>query len=157
RLGYTTFFVKAVVSALKAVPEVNSMIDGEEIVTFSSYDISIAVSTDRGLVVPVLRNCDSRSYGELQQEIDRLAVKARKGQITVDEMRGGSFTITNAGIYGSLFSTPILNPPQSAILGMHNIVRRPFAIGDKVEIRPLMYIALSYDHRVIDGKEAVLF
>lgn len=157
KLGFMSFFVKAVASALKAYPQVNAYIDGEDIVTFSSYDIGVAVSTDRGLVVPVLKGCDSLSFGGVEKEIERFAKKAREGAISVDDMRGGTFTITNGGVFGSLLSTPILNPPQSAILGMHSIVKRAVVINDQIVIRPMMYLALSYDHRIIDGKEAVLF
>jgi 2-oxoglutarate dehydrogenase E2 component (dihydrolipoamide succinyltransferase) len=157
KLGFMSFFVKAVASALKAYPQVNAYIDGEDIVTFSSYDIGVAVSTDRGLVVPVLKGCDSLSFGGVEKEIERFAKKAREATISVDDMRGGTFTITNGGVFGSLLSTPILNPPQSAILGMHSIVKRAVVINDQIVIRPMMYLALSYDHRIIDGKEAVLF
>ncbi|NDD58026.1 MAG: dihydrolipoyllysine-residue succinyltransferase [Chlamydiae bacterium] len=157
KLGFMSFFVKAVVAALKAVPQVNAMIDAEDIVTFSTYDIGVAVSTDKGLVVPVIRGCDALSFGGVEKEIDRYAKKAREGSIGIDDMRGGSFTITNGGVFGSLLSTPILNPPQSAILGMHSIVKRPMVVNDQMVIRPVMYLALSYDHRIIDGKEAVLF
>jgi 2-oxoglutarate dehydrogenase E2 component (dihydrolipoamide succinyltransferase) len=135
----------------------NSMIDGEEIVTYQTYDIGIAVSTERGLLVPVVKNCDTLSFGTLEQRIEEYAKAARIGTISVDSLRGGSFTITNGGVFGSLLSTPILNPPQSAILGMHSIVKRPMVVDDAVVIRPMMYIALSYDHRIIDGREAVLF
>ncbi len=157
RLGFMSFFVKAVVASLKAIPEVNSMIDGDEIVTFKSYDIGVAVSTEKGLMVPVLRECDKRSFGEIEKAIENYAKKARDGTIAVDDLRGGSFTITNGGVFGSLLSTPILNPPQSAILGMHTIVKRAVVIEDQIVIRPMMYVALSYDHRVVDGREAVLF
>jgi 2-oxoglutarate dehydrogenase E2 component (dihydrolipoamide succinyltransferase) len=157
RLGFMSFFTKAVVAALKAVPQVGSMIDGGEIVTFHSYDIGIAVATDKGLFVPVIRGCEKLSFGEIELALAGLAKKAKEGAITVDDMRGGCFTISNAGVYGSLLSTPILNPPQSGVLGMHNIVKRPVAIDGEVVIRPMMYVALSYDHRVIDGKEAVTF
>ncbi len=157
RLGFMSFFVKAVVAALKAIPEVNSMIDGDEIVTFKTYDVGVAVSTEKGLMVPVLRDCDKRSFGEIEGAIENYAKKARDGTISVDDLRGGSFTITNGGVFGSLLSTPILNPPQSAILGMHTIVKRPVVVNDQIVIRPMMYVALSYDHRIIDGREAVLF
>ncbi|MFI5334059.1 MAG: 2-oxoglutarate dehydrogenase complex dihydrolipoyllysine-residue succinyltransferase [Chlamydiales bacterium] len=157
RLGFMSFFVKAVVASLKAIPEVNSMIDGDEIVTFKSYDIGVAVSTEKGLMVPVLRECDKRSFGEIEKAIENYSKKARDGTIAVDDLRGGSFTITNGGVFGSLLSTPILNPPQSAILGMHTIVKRAVVVGDEIVIRPMMYVALSYDHRVVDGREAVLF
>lgn len=157
KLGFMSFFVKAAVAALKAIPEVNAYIDGEDVVTVHSYDIGIAVSTEKGLMVPVMRGCDLKSFGEVEGGIEEFAKKARSGGISVDDLRGGSFTITNGGRFGSLLSTPILNPPQSAILGMHAIVNRPIAVGKQVEIRPMMYVALSYDHRIIDGKEAVLF
>ncbi|MCX6990931.1 MAG: 2-oxoglutarate dehydrogenase complex dihydrolipoyllysine-residue succinyltransferase [Chlamydiae bacterium] len=157
KLGFMSFFVKAAAAALKAYPEVNAYIDGDEIVTFSTYNIGVAVSTDRGLVVPVIRGCDSLSFGGVEKEIDRYAKKARDGSIGIDDMRGGTFTITNGGVFGSLLSTPILNPPQSAILGMHSIVKRAMVVDDEIVIRPMMYLALSYDHRIIDGKQAVLF
>ena len=157
KLGFMSFFVKAVVSALKAFPAVNSYINGEDMVTRQSYDISIAVSTERGLVVPVVRGCDKLSFAEIEKELGTLAEKARKGGLTVDDLKGGSFTITNGGVFGSMLSTPILNPPQAAILGMHKIMKRPVVVDDQIVIRPMMYLALSYDHRVIDGKEAVSF
>jgi 2-oxoglutarate dehydrogenase E2 component (dihydrolipoamide succinyltransferase) len=157
KLGFMSFFTKAVVAALKANPAVNGMIDGDDIVTFNTYDIGIAVSTDKGLFVPVIKNCDTLSFGGIEAAIGTYAKKAREGKIAVDDMRGGSFTISNAGSFGSLLSTPILNPPQSAVLGMHNILKRPVVVNDEIVIRPMMYIALSYDHRIIDGKEAVLF
>lgn len=157
KLGFMSFFVKAAVNALKAYPQINSFIEGDEIVTFNSYDIGVAVSTDKGLFVPVLKSCSEKSYGEIEQEIGAQAKKAREGGISIDDLKGGSFTITNGGVFGSLLSTPILNPPQSAILGMHSIVKRPIAVNDQVVIRPMMYVALSYDHRIVDGREAVLF
>jgi len=157
KLGFMSFFVKAATAALKAYPEVNAYIDGEDIVTFSTYNIGVAVSTDRGLVVPVIRGCDTLSFGGVEKEIDRYAKKARDGSIGIDDMRGGTFTITNGGVFGSLLSTPILNPPQSAILGMHSIVKRAMVVDDEIVIRPMMYLAFSYDHRIIDGKQAVLF
>jgi 2-oxoglutarate dehydrogenase E2 component (dihydrolipoamide succinyltransferase) len=157
KLGFMSFFVKAVVAALKQIPEVNAMIDGDEVVIFKSYDIGVAVSTERGLMVPVIRNCDLLNFGGIEKEIETYAKKAREGTISIDDLRGGSFTITNGGVFGSLLSTPILNPPQSAILGMHSIVKRPIVIDDEIVIRPMMYLALSYDHRIIDGREAVLF
>lgn len=157
KLGFMSFFVKAATAALKAYPEVNAYIDGEDIVTFSSYDIGVAVSTEKGLVVPVIRGCDALSFGGVEKEIEKYAKKAREGSISIDDMRGGSFTITNGGVFGSLLSTPILNPPQSAILGMHSIVKRAVVVKDQIVIRPMMYLALSYDHRIIDGKQAVLF
>ncbi len=157
KLGFMSFFIKATVAALKAQPIVNSCIDNKEIVTKTFYDISIAVSTPNGLVVPVLRNADQLSMAGIEQEIITLGTKGRDGKLTADDMSGGTFTITNGGTFGSLLSTPILNPPQSAILGMHKIQERPMAINGQVVIRPMMYLALSYDHRLIDGKEAVTF
>ena len=157
KLGMMSFFVKAVVAALKAIPEINAYIDGDEIVTVHTYDIGVAVSTDKGLMVPVLKGCDKLKFAQIESGIEEFAKKARSGKISVDDLRGGSFTITNGGRFGSLLSTPILNPPQSAILGMHSIVKRPVVVDDQVVIRPMMYLALSYDHRIIDGKEAVLF
>lgn len=157
KLGFMSFFVKASVSALKAFPDVNAYIDGTDIVYRHYYDVSIAVGTDKGLMVPVVRNCDKLSFAGVEQEILNLATKARKGGLTVDDLQGGGFTITNGGIYGSLLSTPIINPPQSAILGMHAIQKRPVVVNDEIVIRPMMYLALSYDHRIIDGKEAVSF
>ncbi len=157
KLGFMSFFVKAVVAALKEFPEVNSYVDGEEIVTFQTYDVCIAVSTEKGLMVPVLRGSDQKSFGQIEQDIAAFAKKAREGRISVDDMRGGSFTITNGGVFGSMLSTPILNPPQSAILGMHTIVKRPVVVADEIVIRPIMYLALSYDHRIVDGREAIQF
>jgi len=157
KLGFMSFFVKASVAALKAFPIVNSFIEGEEIVTFQTYDIGIAVSTERGLLVPVVKNCENLSFGGVEAAIEKFSKKAREGTISVDELKGGSFTITNGGVFGSLLSTPILNLPQSAILGMHSIVKRPVVVQDEIVIRPMMYVALSYDHRLIDGREAVLF
>ena len=156
-LGFMSFFTKAVTEALQLYPSVNAQIDGKEIILHEYADIGIAVSSPKGLMVPVVRNAESMSLAEIEREIKRLAIKARDGKITPDEMTGGTFTITNGGVFGSMLSTPIINPPQSAILGMHNIVERPVAIGGKVEIRPIMYLALSYDHRIIDGKESVSF
>ena len=156
-LGFMSFFTLAVVRALKLYPAVNSMIDGQEMVSFDFCDISIAVSGPKGLMVPVIRNAENLSFRGVEAEVKRLAIRARDGQITVDEMTGGTFTISNGGVFGSMLSTPIINPPQSGILGMHNIVERPVAIDGKVEIRPIMYVALSYDHRIIDGKESVGF
>ena len=156
-LGFMSFFTLAVVRALEMYPAVNSMIDGKEMLTYDFCDISIAVSGPKGLMVPVIRNAENLSFRGVESEVKRLAVRARDGQITVDEMTGGTFTITNGGVFGSMLSTPIINPPQSGILGMHNIVERPVAIDGKVEIRPIMYVALSYDHRIIDGKESVGF
>ncbi|WP_460220104.1 2-oxoglutarate dehydrogenase complex dihydrolipoyllysine-residue succinyltransferase [Psychroserpens sp. MEBiC05023] len=156
-LGFMSFFTLAVVRALKMYPAVNSMIDGKEMLSYDFVDISIAVSGPKGLMVPVIRNAENLSFRGVESEVKRLAIRARDGQITVDEMTGGTFTISNGGVFGSMLSTPIINPPQSGILGMHNIVERPVAIDGKVEIRPIMYVALSYDHRIIDGKESVGF
>ena len=156
-LGFMSFFTKAVTEALNHFPAVNGMIDEKEIIYHDYADIGIAVSSPKGLMVPVVRNAEQMSLAEIEREIKRLATKARDGKITIDEMTGGTFTITNGGVFGSMMSTPIINPPQSAILGMHNIVERPVAINGKVEIRPMMYLALSYDHRIIDGKESVGF
>jgi len=156
-LGFMSFFTLAVVRALKMYPDVNSMIDGDYKVSYDFADISIAVSGPKGLMVPVIRNAEKLSFKGIENEVKRLALRARDGEITIDEMTGGTFTITNGGVFGSMLSTPILNPPQSAILGMHNIVERPVAINGKVEIRPIMYVALSYDHRIIDGRESVGF
>jgi 2-oxoglutarate dehydrogenase E2 component (dihydrolipoamide succinyltransferase) len=156
-LGFMSFFTLAVVRALKMYPAVNSMIDGQEMVSYDFCDISIAVSGPKGLMVPVIRNAENLSFRGVEAEVKRLALRARDGQITVDEMTGGTFTISNGGVFGSMLSTPIINPPQSGILGMHNIVERPVAINGKVEIRPIMYVALSYDHRIIDGRESVGF
>tara|TARA_B100000768_G_scaffold34234_1_gene32788 strand:+ start:29530 stop:30741 length:1212 start_codon:yes stop_codon:yes gene_type:complete len=156
-LGFMSFFTLAVVRALKLFPSVNSMIDGKEMISYDFCDISIAVSGPKGLMVPVIRNAEDLSFRGVEAEVKRLAIRARDGQITVDEMTGGTFTISNGGVFGSMLSTPIINPPQSAILGMHNIVERPVAIAGKVEIRPIMYVALSYDHRIIDGRESVGF
>ena len=156
-LGFMGFFTKAVTAALELYPAVNAMMDGKEMVMHDYADIGIAVSSPKGLMVPVVRNAESMSLDQIEAEIKRLAIRARDGQITVDEMSGGTFTITNGGVFGSMLSTPIINPPQSAILGMHNIVERPVAVNGQVEIRPIMYVALSYDHRIIDGKESVSF
>ena len=156
-LGFMSFFTLAVVRALKLYPAVNSMIDGKEMISYDFVDISIAVSGPKGLMVPVIRNAENLSFRDVESEVKRLALRARDGQITVDEMTGGTFTISNGGVFGSMLSTPIINPPQSGILGMHNIVERPVAVDGKVEIRPIMYVALSYDHRIIDGKESVGF
>ena len=157
KLGFMSFFVKASVVALKNFPAVNAEIEGNEIVYKNYYNISIAVGTDRGLVVPVLRGTDEMSFADIEKNIASLGQKARDGKITIEDLQGGTFTITNGGIYGSMLSTPILNPPQSAVLGMHNIVERPVVINGNVEVRPVMYLALSYDHRIVDGKEAVSF
>ncbi len=156
-LGFMSFFTKAICEALKEFPAVNAMIDGDEIVFHDYFDIGIAVSAPKGLMVPVIRNAGTLSLAQIESQVIALATKARDGKITIDEMTGGTFTITNGGVFGSMLSTPIINPPQSAILGMHNIVERPVAINGKVEIRPIMFVALSYDHRIIDGKESVSF
>ena len=156
-LGYMSFFTKAVTRALELFPDVNSMIDGNEKISYDFADISIAVSGPKGLMVPVVRNAENLTFRGVEAEIKRLAIKARDGQITVDDMTGGTFTITNGGVFGSMLSTPIINPPQSGILGMHNIIERPIAVNGKVEIHPMMYVALSYDHRIIDGRESVGF
>lgn len=156
-LGFMSFFTKAVVRALQLYPEVNSMIDGNQMISYDFCDISIAVSGPKGLMVPVLRNAENMTFRNVEGNIKELATKARDGRITVDEMTGGTFTITNGGTFGSMMSTPIINPPQSAILGMHNILQRPMAINNEIVIRPMMYVALSYDHRIIDGKESVGF
>ena len=157
KLGFMSFFVKACVIGLKNFPAINAEIQGDEIVYKNYYNISIAVGTDRGLVVPVLRETDEMSFADIERNIGKLGEKAREGKITIDDLQGGTFTITNGGIYGSMLSTPILNPPQSAVLGMHNIIQRPTVVDGSVEVRPIMYLALSYDHRIIDGKEAVSF
>jgi 2-oxoglutarate dehydrogenase E2 component (dihydrolipoamide succinyltransferase) len=157
KLGMMSFFLKAVVSALKAVPAVNARIEGEDLVQNHYYDIGVAVGTERGLVVPVVRDADKKSFADIEREMAEVAVRAREGKLTLDELRGGVFSITNGGIYGSLLSTPILNPPQSGILGMHAIKERPVAADGQVVIRPMMYLALSYDHRLVDGREAVTF
>lgn len=156
-LGFMSFFTKAVVRALQMYPEVNSMIDGDYKMSYDFVDISIAVSGPKGLMVPVVRNAEALTFRGIEAEIKRLALRARDGQITVDDMTGGTFTITNGGVFGSMLSTPIINPPQSGILGMHNIIERPIAVNGKVEIHPMMYVALSYDHRIIDGRESVGF
>jgi 2-oxoglutarate dehydrogenase E2 component (dihydrolipoamide succinyltransferase) len=157
KLGFMSFFVKAAVDALRLVPQVNAKIDGEELVYHNYQDIGVAVGGGKGLIVPVLRNAERLSFAEIELAIADFGRRAQKNEITPDEMQGGTFTVSNGGIYGSMLSTPILNPPQSGILGMHNIVERPVAIGGEVKIRPIMYVALSYDHRVIDGREAVTF
>ncbi|MEX2455649.1 MAG: 2-oxoglutarate dehydrogenase complex dihydrolipoyllysine-residue succinyltransferase [Rhodospirillaceae bacterium] len=157
RLGFMSFFVKACIVALRELPAVNAEIDGDELIYKNYYDIGVAVGTQQGLVVPVLRDADKLSFAGVEKGITDLGTRAREGKLGIDELTGGTFTITNGGVYGSLMSTPILNPPQSGILGMHKIDRRPVAVGNEVEIRPMMYVALSYDHRVIDGREAVTF
>jgi 2-oxoglutarate dehydrogenase E2 component (dihydrolipoamide succinyltransferase) len=156
-LGFMSFFTKAITTALMEFPDVNAQIDGKEVIYHNYADISIAVSAPKGLMVPVIRNAELMNFKEVESEVKRLALRARDGKITPDEMIGGTFTITNGGVFGSMLSTPIINPPQSAILGMHNIVERPMAVNGKVEIRPIMYVALSYDHRIIDGRESVGF
>lgn len=156
-LGFMSFFTKAITTALMEFPDVNAQIDGKEVIYHNYADISIAVSAPKGLMVPVIRNAELMNFKEVESEVKRLALRARDGKITPDEMLGGTFTITNGGVFGSMLSTPIINPPQSAILGMHNIVERPVAVNGKVEIRPIMYVALSYDHRIIDGRESVGF
>ncbi len=156
-LGFMSFFTKATVKALQEFPDLNSMIDGDQQIKYDFFDISIAVSGPKGLMVPVVRDAQKLTFSEIEKEIKRLAIRARDGEITIDEMTGGTFTITNGGVFGSMLSTPIINPPQSAILGMHNIVERPIAVNGKVEVHPIMYVALSYDHRIIDGKESVGF
>jgi 2-oxoglutarate dehydrogenase E2 component (dihydrolipoamide succinyltransferase) len=154
-LGFMSFFIKAAVEALKAFPAVNAQIDGTEIIYNNYYDIGVAVSTERGLMVPVIRDCDALTFAGIEKTIVGFAKKARDNKIGVDDLQGGTFTITNGGVFGSLLSTPILNPPQSGILGMHSIQKRPVVIDDEIVIRPMMYLALSYDHRIIDGREAV--
>ncbi|MCK5765843.1 MAG: dihydrolipoyllysine-residue succinyltransferase, partial [Bacteroidales bacterium] len=156
-LGFMSFFTKAVTIGLQHFPKANAQLDGNEIVTHDYADIGIAVSTPKGLMVPVLRNAEQMSLAGIELKIKELAVKARDGKLSLDDMRGGTFTITNGGVFGSMLSTPIINPPQSAILGMHNIVERPIAVNGKVEIHPVMYVAVSYDHRIIDGSESVGF
>jgi 2-oxoglutarate dehydrogenase E2 component (dihydrolipoamide succinyltransferase) len=157
KLGFMSFFIKAAVEALKAVPPVNGRIEDEDFIQNNFYDIGIAVSTERGLVVPVVRDADKKSFAELERDIAGFATRAREGKLKLEDLQGGTFTITNGGVFGSLFATPILNPPQSGILGMHKIMPRPVAVNGKVEVRPMMYLALSYDHRAIDGKESVTF
>ncbi len=157
KLGFMSFFIKAVVSALQAVPQINSRIEGDDLIQNHFYDVGVAVGTERGLVVPVVRDADQKSFAQLEKELVEFAVKAREGKIKIEDLQGGVFTISNGGVYGSLLSTPILNPPQSGILGMHKIQERPVAVKGEVVVRPMMYLALSYDHRVVDGKEAVSF
>jgi 2-oxoglutarate dehydrogenase E2 component (dihydrolipoamide succinyltransferase) len=157
KLGFMGFFVKACIAALKEIPAVNAEIDGDDIVYKNYYDIGVAVSTERGLVVPVVRDADMSSVAEIERQIGDFAGRARDNKLKLEELLGGTFTITNGGVFGSLMSTPILNMPQTGILGMHKIQNRPVAIGDKVEVRPMMYLALSYDHRLVDGREAVTF
>ena len=157
KLGFMSFFVKACLVGLREIPEVNAEISGDELIYKNHYDIGVAVGTENGLVVPVLRDADQMNFADIEQSIAEMAKRARDGKLSIDEMTGGTFTITNGGIYGSLLSTPILNPPQSGILGMHSIVNRPVAVGDAIELRPMMNLALSYDHRIVDGREAVTF
>src|SRR5206468_2840162 len=157
KLGLMSFFIKACVEALKTVPALNGRIEEDDFIQNNFYDIGVAVGTERGLVVPVVRDADKKSFADLELDIAGFAVKAREGKLKIEDLTGGTFTISNGGVYGSLLSTPILNPPQSGILGMHKIMPRPVAIDGKVEVRPMMYLALSYDHRVVDGKEAVTF
>jgi 2-oxoglutarate dehydrogenase E2 component (dihydrolipoamide succinyltransferase) len=157
KLGFMSFFIKAVVEGLKAVPSINSRIEGEDFIQNHYYDIGVAVGTERGLVVPVVRDADKKTFAELERDIADFATKAREGKMKIEDLQGGVFTISNGGVYGSLLSTPILNPPQSGILGMHTIQKRPVAIKDEIVVRPMMYLALSYDHRAVDGKEAVTF
>ena len=157
KLGFMSFFVKACIAGLKELPAVNAEISGDELVYKNYYDIGVAVGTENGLVVPVVRDADIMSFSDIEKQIGVYGKKARDGKLSMEELTGGTFTISNGGVYGSLMSTPILNPPQSGILGMHKTQKRPVAIGDKIEIRPMMYLALSYDHRVIDGREAVTF
>ena len=157
KLGFMSFFVKATVQALKAVPAINGRIEGDDFIQNNFYDIGVAVGTERGLVVPIVRDADRKSFADVERDIAAFAVKAREGKLKIEDLTGGTFTISNGGVYGSLLSTPILNPPQSGILGMHKIMPRPVAIDGKVEVRPMMYLALSYDHRAVDGKEAVTF
>ena len=157
RLGYMSFFVKATIEALKRYPILNASVDGKDIVYHGHYDIGVAVSSPRGLVVPVLRNADKLSFAEIESGIGDLGRKAKDNKLTMDDLSGGTFSITNGGVFGSMLSTPILNPPQSGILGMHGINKRPVVVGDEIAVRPMMYLALTYDHRIIDGREAVLF
>ena len=157
KLGFMSFFVKACILGLKIYPQINAEIDGDEIVYKNYYNISFAVGTEKGLVVPVIRNADELSFAEIEKNIKIISEKAREGKLTIEDLQGGTFTISNGGVYGSMLSTPILNPPQSGVLGMHNIVERPIVINGEIEIRPIMYLALSYDHRIIDGKDSVSF
>jgi 2-oxoglutarate dehydrogenase E2 component (dihydrolipoamide succinyltransferase) len=157
KLGFTSFFIKAAIEALRRFPAVNASIDGTDIIYHEYYDIGVAVSTERGLMVPVLRNAESMSYADIEKGVGAYATKAREGSITLEELTGGTFTITNGGVFGSLMSTPILNPPQVAILGMHKIQDRPMVVNGEIKIRPMMYLALTYDHRIVDGKDSVQF
>ena len=157
KLGFMSFFVKACVVGLKLFPAINAEVEDQDIVYKNYYNISFAVGTEKGLVVPVLRNADEMSFADIEKEIKRLSEKAKNGTLTIEDLQGGTFTISNGGVYGSMLSTPILNPPQSGVLGMHNIIERPIAVNGQIEIRPVMYLALSYDHRIIDGKDSVSF
>ena len=157
KLGFMSFFIKAAVEGLKAVPAINARIEGDDFIQNHFYDIGVAVGTERGLVVPVVRDADKKSFADLERDIADYATKAREGKIKIEDLQGGTFTISNGGVYGSLMGTPILNPPQSGILGMHTIKQRPIALNGQVVVRPMMYLALSYDHRAVDGKEAVTF
>ena len=157
KLGFMSFFVKAVTQALKDVPSINGRIEGNEVIENHFYDIGVAIGTEKGLIVPVLRDCDEKSFARIEQDILDYAAKGKSGKIIIEDLQGGVFTISNGGVYGSLLSTPILNPPQSGILGMHTIQQRPIALNGQVAIRPMMYLAMSYDHRLVDGKEAVTF
>jgi len=157
KLGFMSFFVKACIVGLKLFPVINAEIDGEEIIYKNYYNISFAVGSDKGLVVPVVKNADEMSFADIEKEIKKLSDKAKNGSLTIEDLQGGTFTISNGGVYGSMLSTPILNLPQSGILGMHNIVERPMVVNGEIKIRPIMYLALSYDHRIIDGKESVSF
>ena len=157
KLGFMSFFVKACITALKDIPEVNAEVENNDVIYKNFYNIGVAVGTDQGLVVPVIRDADQKSIVEIEQEIFNLGLKARTGKLSIDDMQGGTFTVSNGGVYGSLMSTPILNPPQSGILGMHKIEERPIAVNGDIVIRPMMYLALSYDHRIVDGKGAVTF
>lgn len=157
KLGFLPFFVKATILALKKFPDLHSYLDGEEIVRFDNFDLGIAVSTDRGLIVPVIRHCDTASFAEIEIQIARVAEKARKGTLSIEELKGASFTITNGGVFGSLFSTPILNPPQSGILALHAIQKRAVVVDEQILIRPMIYLALSYDHRIVDGRDSIQF
>ena len=157
KLGFMSFFVKACVLGLKSFPVINAEVDGQEIVYKNYFNISFAVGTEKGLVVPVLRNTDELSFAEIEKNIKSISEKARSGNLTIEDLQGGTFTISNGGVYGSMLSTPILNPPQSAVLGMHNIIERPAVIDGEIKVRPIMYLALSYDHRIVDGKDSVSF
>ena len=157
KLGFMSFFLKAVVDSLQAVPAINSRIDGDDLILNNRFDIGVAVGTERGLIVPVLRDCETLTFADIENRLVMYATKAREGKVSIDDLQGGVFTISNGGVYGSLLSTPILNPPQSGILGMHKIQERPVVVNGAIVARPMMYLALSYDHRVIDGKEAVTF